>query len=196
MAPGRQQHVKTIFEAALQCSPSSQAALLRDRCGDDDELRREVESMLAFYKPADPHAPLTLTDRYEIERELGRGGMSVVYLARDRQLLEKRVVIKVLLDESSIDPWIRQKFLQEMEALSRIEHPGVVGVLDTGLTPDCKQFLVMQYIEGRTLRAVIEPRGVNPARAASLIRQIAQALAAAHEKGVWHRDLKPENIMV
>lgn len=122
--------------------------------------------------------------------------MSLVYLARDRQLLEKRVVIKVLLDESSLDPWIRQKFLQEMEALSRIDHPGVVGVLDTGLTAERKQFLVMQYIEGRTLRSVIEPGGMNHTRAAGLIRQIAQALAAAHEKGVWHRDLKPENIMV
>ena len=106
------------------------------------------------------------------------------------------MVIKVLLDQSSLDPWIRQKFLQEMEALSRIDHPGVVGVLDTGLTAEHKQFLVMQYIEGRTLRSAIEPGGMNHARAAGLIRQIAQALGAAHDKGVWHRDLKPENIMV
>ena len=123
-------------------------------------------------------ATLILSDRYEIERELGRGGMSVVFLARDRQLLAKRVVIKVLLEESDLDPWIRQKFLQEMEALSRIDHPGVVGVLDTGLTAEGKRFLVMQYVEGETLRAVIKAGRLDPARAAGLIRQIGQALAA------------------
>jgi TolB-like protein/class 3 adenylate cyclase/Flp pilus assembly protein TadD len=102
----------------------------------------------------------------------------------------------VLLETTSLDPWIRQKFLQEMEALSRIDHPGVVGVLDSGLTAEGKQFLVMQYIEGVTLRSAIEPGGMNFGRAAGIIRQIGQALAAAHEKGVWHRDLKPENIML
>src|ERR1700681_4858233 len=132
-------------------------------------------------------ATLVLNDLYEVERELGRGGMSVVYLARDRQLLAKRVVIKVLLQETSQDPWMRQKFLQEMEALARIDHPGVVGVLDTGLTAEGKQFLVMQYIEGATLRSVMEAGSLSFAGAAALIRQIGQALAAAHEKGVWHR---------
>lgn len=141
-------------------------------------------------------ATLVLKDRYEVVRELGRGGMSVVYLAQDRQLLAKLVVIKILLEETQRDPWIRQKFQQEMEALSRIDHPGVVGVLDTGLTAEGNQFLVMQYIEGSTLRSAIEPGGMNFGRAAGLIRQVGQALAAAHEKGVWHRDLKPENIMV
>ena len=83
-----------------------------------------------------------------------------------------------------------------MEALSRIDHPGVVGVLDTGLTAEGKQFLVMQYIEGQTLRSAIGKGGVSLQRAATIIRQIGQALAAAHEKGVWHRDLKPANIML
>lgn len=135
-------------------------------------------------------------DRYEIERPLGRGGMSAVYLARDRQLLSKRVVVKVLLEEMDEDAWMRQKFLQEMEALARIDHPGVVGVLDTGLTPDGKQFLVMQYVEGQTLRGSIQAGGLPLDKAASLIRQIGQALGAAHDVGVWHRDLKPENIML
>lgn len=135
-------------------------------------------------------------DRYEIERPLGRGGMSAVFLAKDRQLLSKRVVVKVLLEEMNEDAWMRQKFFQEMEALARIDHPGVVGVLDTGQTPEGKQFLVMQYIEGQTLRSSIQAGGMPLERAANLIRQIGQALAAAHEAGVWHRDLKPENIML
>jgi len=134
--------------------------------------------------------------RYEIERPLGRGGMSAVYLAKDHQLLAKRVVVKVLLDDMNEDAWMRQKFFQEMEALSRIDHPGVVGVLDTGQTPEGKQFLVMQYVEGQTLRAAIPAGGMPIDQASSLIRQIGQALGAAHDAGVWHRDLKPENIML
>lgn len=141
-------------------------------------------------------AALVFKDRYEVVRELDRGGMCVVYLARDCELLSRLVVVKVLLEESRQDGWIRQKFLQEMEALARIDHPGVVGVLDTGLTVEGHQFLVMQYIEGSTLRGAIESGEMNFVRAASLIRQIGQALAATHEKGVWHRDLKPENIML
>jgi len=135
-------------------------------------------------------------DRYEIERPLGRGGMSAVFLAKDRQLLSKYVVIKVLLEEMSEDEWVRQKFQQEMEALARIDHPGVVGVLDTGQTPEGKQFLVMQYVDGETLRQVLDQGRMDFARSAGIVRQVGQALAAAHEKGVWHRDLKPENIML
>lgn len=135
-------------------------------------------------------------DRYEVERELGRGGMSVVYLAKDRELLARRVVIKVLLEGISDDAWVKKRFLQEMEALARIDHPGVVGVLDTGQTDEGKQFLVMQYVEGDTLRKALDERAMPFPRAASILRQIGQALAAAHEKGVWHRDLKPDNVML
>lgn len=110
--------------------------------------------------------PTLMGDRYEVERELGRGGMSVVYLARDRQFLAKRVVVKVLLEETGQHPWIRQKFQQEMEALTRIDHPGVVGVLDSGWTAEGQRFLVMQYVEGVTLRSAIGPAGMDPLRAA------------------------------
>ncbi len=223
MTAERWQQAKSIFDGAVECDPATRARYVRERCGNDEEMLKEVESLLAsdqdassllahpvieasaiaaaqVFKVAPRNATsegtLILKDRYEVVRELGRGGMSVVYLARDRQLLAKLVVIKVLLEETKQDPWIRQKFQQEMEALARIDHPGVVGVLDTGTTPEGNQFLVMQYIEGSTLRSVIEPGGMNFARAAGLIRQVGLALAAAHEKGVWHRDLKPENVML
>lgn len=142
---------------------------------------------------------LTLKDRYRIDRLLGQGGIGAVYIAADTQLHERQVVIKVLLAESEAsmhNPWFRQKFEQEVEALVRIDHPGVVGVIDAGATPDGKPFFVMQYVEGTNLRAVIADAPLPFARVAEIIRQLGAALSAIHDKGIVHRDLKPENIMV
>jgi serine/threonine protein kinase len=140
-----------------------------------------------------------LDGRYLIERELGRGGIGVVYLAHDQQLMGKPVVIKILLEqvfETDADGWVKKKFRQEVEALARIDHPGVVGVLQTGEMPGGRPYLVMQYIEGKNLRSVMKPEGMNLAHVAHIIRQIGQALTSAHDRGIYHRDLKPENIML
>ena len=153
----------------------------------DEELEQEVVK---------EHGKPVLKNRYAVERELGRGGMSIVYLAHDRKLLNKPVVVKVLLEKQNQNEWVRKKFMQEMEALARIDHPGIINVLDYGDLPNGTQYLVMQFIEGKTLRDSIPDGGMEMSRASNLIRQIGQALAAAHEKGVWHRDLKPENIMI
>jgi serine/threonine protein kinase/Tfp pilus assembly protein PilF len=135
-------------------------------------------------------------DRYLIESKLGQGGLGAVYLARDQQLHSKPVVVKVLLDEPGQDEWFKKKFRQEVEALSRIDHPGVVGILDWGQTPDSKQFLVMQFVKGRSLRSLIKAEGMEFDEVAQIMRQTAQALSAAHDQGVLHCDLKPENIML
>ena len=139
---------------------------------------------------------VTLDGRYSIEKELGQGGVGAVYLARDRKLHDKPVVIKVLLEKSLQNSWVVQKFQQEKEALARVDHPGVVGILDTGELPDGKPYLVMQFIDGVTLRSLIRPEGIPLERAAELVKQIGRALGAAHDKGIFHRDLKPENIML
>ncbi len=138
----------------------------------------------------------TLDDRYLIEREIGQGGVGAVYLARDRKLHNKPVVIKVLLEKSLQNSWVVQKFQQEREALARVDHPGVVGILDTGEMPDGKPYLVMQFIDGVTLRSLIKPEGMPLERAAEILKQTSRALAAAHDRGILHRDLKPENIML
>jgi serine/threonine protein kinase len=139
---------------------------------------------------------VTLDHRYALQKELGQGGVGAVYLAHDRKLHDKPVVVKVLLEKSFQNAWVVQKFQQEKEALARVDHPGVVGILDTGELPDGKPYLVMQFIDGVTLRSQIRPEGVALDRCAELLKQIGRALAAAHDKGIFHRDLKPENIML
>jgi serine/threonine protein kinase len=141
---------------------------------------------------------VTIDGRYLIEQELGRGGMGTVYLARDRRLHNRPTAVKVLLEKSLQNERVVQRFQQEKEALARVNHPGIVNILDTGELSDGKPYIVMQYIEGISLRDAInaEPNGIDFARASSIIRGIGAALGAVHEKQIYHRDLKPENIML
>jgi serine/threonine protein kinase len=137
-----------------------------------------------------------LNNRYLIEKELKRGGFGIVYLAEDLQLHSRPVVVKVLLEESYQSDYVVQKFRQEIEALSRLDHPGVVGIIDTAELQDGKPFIVMQYVDGITLRSLIKNEGMELGQAANIIRQMGRALTAAHEKGIFHRDLKPDNVML
>jgi serine/threonine protein kinase len=138
-----------------------------------------------------------LGGRYIIERELGRGGMGAVYLARDKpELYSRPVVVKVLLEEALKHDWVITKFHQEIESLTRLDDPGVVGIFDAGKLDDGTPYLVMQYVEGTTLRAAMKPKGMDFEHAAAIIRQVGRSIGAAHEEGILHRDLKPENIML
>jgi serine/threonine protein kinase len=139
-----------------------------------------------------------LKNRYLIEKELGRGGIGVVYLARDEQLVGKQVVVKLMLNlslESNHAEWFRKKFELEKEALARINHPGIVDVLDAG-DFEGRPFIVMEYVNGVTLRSVLRGGMMDLTRVAKIVRQIGGALSAAHDKGVFHRDLKPDNVML
>lgn len=120
----------------------------------------------------------------------------MVYLARDQQLRDRPVVVKILQEKAIPDAWFQRKFAQEVEALSRIHHPSVVSVIDTGILPNGQPFMVQQFVEGETLRQFIRPGGMELGRVARIIRRTGQALTAAHERGIFHRDLKPENIML
>ena len=140
-----------------------------------------------------------LAGRYRLEREVGRGGFSQVFLARDQKLQGAKVVIKVLLKSGQgglHSFWVERKFRDEIAALARINHPGVIRALDVGELPDGRLWLAMQYVSGVTLREVLPSHGMEFKQVAELMRQIGNALAAAHSQGVIHRDLKPENIML
>jgi serine/threonine protein kinase len=141
---------------------------------------------------------LMIDGRYLVQKELAHGGVGAVYLSHDTKLLNKPVVIKILLEKSLTDQWVVQKFQQEKEALARVDHPGVVGILDTGELPNGKPYLVMQFVNGPSLRDAMNetPDGMDLQRVATIVKQIASALSAVHAKGIYHRDLKPENIML
>ena len=151
--------------------------------------------------PTEPRAPdhlieTVLGGRYLVERKLGQGGFGIVYLASDIKVVSRKIVVKVMNNKELTSDWRKKKFRQEFEALARIDHPGVVGVLDSGETPDGSPYIVMQYIDGVSLRSLLTAQGMSFGRVAHLVRQIGKALSAAHEAGILHRDLKPENIMV
>jgi serine/threonine-protein kinase len=101
-----------------------------------------------------------------------------------------------LLDAAYQSEYVVQKFRQEVEALSRIDHPGIVGIVDAGELHNGRPFIVMQYVEGVTLRSVMNQEGMNLERIAGLLKVVSRALAAAHNRGIFHRDLKPDNIML
>jgi tRNA A-37 threonylcarbamoyl transferase component Bud32 len=131
---------------------------------------------------------------YAIESKLGEGGMGAVYKARDTRL-DRPVAIKVLLQDRVSDPGRRQRFVQEAKAASALNHPNIVTIHDISAAGD-GDFMVMEFIDGQTLDALIPRGGMRPARVLTLAVQIADALATAHQAGIVHRDLKPSNLMV
>lgn len=134
--------------------------------------------------------------RYVIEKEIARSPFSTVYLALDQEHHSQPVVLKVLTEAPYQAAWFKKRFEQERAALTRINHPGVVGLLDIHELPEGKTCIVMRRVAGVPLRSLITSEGVDLAWAATILHQACQALGAAHEKGVLHGDLKPENIMI
>jgi serine/threonine protein kinase len=131
--------------------------------------------------------------RYEIIRELGRGGMATVYLARDPNF-EREVAIKILPRETMHDSTLYQRFQREARTIASLEHPAIVPVHDFG-EQDGQPFLVMRYLSGGSLSARIKAGPLPIAEAAKILQRIGDALDAAHAKGIVHRDLKPANIL-
>jgi tRNA A-37 threonylcarbamoyl transferase component Bud32 len=137
----------------------------------------------------------TISGRYRIERLLGEGGMGAVYEA-EHTLMHKRVAIKVLHAEMSKMTEVVSRFEREAMAAAHIEHPNVASATDFGKLDDGSFFLVLELIEGASLREAIAKGRFPVARAVHVVRQIAGALSRAHGLGIVHRDLKPENVML
>jgi serine/threonine protein kinase len=143
-----------------------------------------------------------LATRYLLERRLGRGAMGQVYLARDQNLITRRVAVKtvrpdILSDEDLQEGEAIARFEREAHAAASIQHPNVVDVNDFGKSPDGVFFLVMEYVEGESLYQLLRREGtLNPLRAAGIMRQVVAGVEAAHDAGILHRDLKPANIFI
>jgi serine/threonine-protein kinase len=139
--------------------------------------------------------PTVFNGRYELHRRLGRGGMAEVFLARD-QLLDRPVAVKVLFPEFATDPSFVERFRREATAAANLNHPNIVGVYDWG-EADNTYFIVMEYVDGRTLSEVLKAEGpLHPDRVADIGSDVAAALGFAHRNGVVHRDVKPGNVIV
>jgi len=139
----------------------------------------------------------TYNGRYEIIQHIARGGMAEVYLAHDN-LLDRRVALKVLFSELSTDKAFVERFRREAQAAAKLSHPNIVSVYDWGESPvEMTYFIVMEYVDGQSLAALLRKEGkLVPERAAKIAAGIASALAYAHRQGVIHRDVKPGNILL
>jgi eukaryotic-like serine/threonine-protein kinase len=224
MSPGRWTAVNDIVDTVLDLPPADRAEYVARACANDEALRRDVERLLdacarsagflnesvgAFAAPliegharraADDEAAVLrriaeeLRDRYAVQRELGRGGMAVVYLARD--VRHRRDVALKLLRPELAAALGAERFLREIETVARLAHPHIVPLLDSGEVHG-QPYYVMPYVAGESLRDRLTREGnlaIDEAR--RIAQEVAAALDYAHRENVLHRDLKPENILL
>jgi serine/threonine-protein kinase len=209
MTPERWKIVRHILEEALERTPGERASFLDEACRDDEELRREVSSLIASAEVAgdfieEPPRQLAATivvqgdanstiGHYRLLSLIGKGGMGEVYLAEDERL-KRKLAIKLLPAAYTNDRERVRRFEQEARAASALNHPNITTIFEVGESPR-GHFIAMEYVEGETLSKLIKngPPEFDQIIAFSL--QIADALDEAHSKGITHRDIKPDNVM-
>jgi eukaryotic-like serine/threonine-protein kinase len=162
------------------------------RCYAADEEKCELDEQKLVPESG---VPRVIEDKYVVTRLLGRGGMGSVYLANQKRL-NRNVAVKVLLSHLVGSSSMRTRFEREARIVARLRHPAIVTIHDFGVLPSGHAYLVMEYLDGETLRKTINS-GAQPLDAAlTILRPIGEAIDTAHRAGVVHRDLKPENIMI
>lgn len=208
--------VRELFEEALELALSARAEFLATKFDGDDRIRAQVIQMLHDHeaaagfleRPLDISASaIAFADEsrqaagrmigpYRIAREVGRGGMSVVYLAeRADDAYRKQVAVK-LVWPGLMTGEIERRFRQERRILARLDHPNIARLLDGGVTEDGCQYVVMEYVEGEPITEFCDSRKLSITERLKLFQQICAAVQYAHDNLIVHRDLKPSNIIV
>jgi len=214
MTTDRWHQVKEIFQAALDQEPSNRSRFLSRACGDDHDLRREVESLIASHEKtgtfidspafkanaeqlvadAPQLKPSERIASYEVISFISRGGMGEVYLAQD-QRLSRRVALKILPASFTRDVDRLARFEQEARAASALNHPNIITIYEI-LKTDSTHVIATEFVEGETLQQRLASDSFTVSEALLIAIQIADALTAAHKAGIIHRDIKPENVML
>jgi eukaryotic-like serine/threonine-protein kinase len=203
-----------IVQSALECWGDEQAALLDGACAGDTLLRAEVESLLNYREraknfietPAFAYGAEWLTDGdgdagrlvgpYRFVREIGRGGMGVVYLAeRADGEFEQKVALKIVR-RSFADTELARRFRQERQILATLNHPNIARLLDGGVSADGEPYIVMEHVEGVRIDDYCDTKNLSTARRLRLFLGVCRGISYAHQHLVVHRDIKPSNILV
>lgn len=214
MTAERWRQIEEIYESVTDASPLLRNDILLEACGEDDALRREVESLVQASEGAGdflslnelhqhirelslPEAKAELektAGRFKILSVIGSGGMGNVYLALDEEL-NRRVALKILPAQFASDEERIARFRREARAASALNHPNIVTVFDVGRTGDT-WYIATEFIEGVTLRTRLEQGTMSTDEALNVAVQCAAALEAAHKASILHRDVKPENLLL
>ena len=210
MTSERWGEIKAVLAGVLETDLQDRTATLDRLCHDDADLRREVESLLAYEDQAEAllntgaapgaalraeAAPPAAIGPYRVLRELGRGGMGVVYLG-ERADGEYRKLVAIKLITGRNDAGIERRFRRERQILAQLEHNGIARLLDGGATEQGRPYFVMEYIEGLALVDYCDRGRLGIAARLRLFLEVCDAVAYAHQQLIVHRDLKPGNVLV
>ncbi|HEX9422921.1 MAG TPA: protein kinase [Pyrinomonadaceae bacterium] len=212
MTPERWQQITDIFEAVLRRDAPDRAAFVAEACNGDEELRREVEELLASHDQAsrfieEPAMAVAARQggagaslagqtiaHYQVLSLLGSGGMGDVYLALDTKL-GRKIALKLLPDYLSGNAQRARLFTKEARAASALNHPNIITVYEIGQLEN-HYYIAMEYVDGETLREKIHREKASLQKLLKYMQQVAEGLTKAHAAGIVHRDLKPDNIMI
>jgi WD40 repeat protein/serine/threonine protein kinase len=204
---GRKDQVEAVFQAAMElASPQERESYLQRQCGEDTELRREVEELLNAAVEAEKvfepraHSPALeqAGDRighYRLLQQIGEGGCGVVYMAEQETPVRRKVALKIIklgMDTKQVIA----RFEAERQALALMDHPNIAKVLDAGATETGRPYFAMELVRGRKITEYCDEQCLSTSKRLEIFIQVCLAVQHAHQKGIIHRDLKPANILV